>query len=109
MGIVDNVKSIDKKMSKFFVPFSILFFGFIFGWKYASGENIFSSYLKIDYVLTRLIINFNLHFRYKIYFPIFPFCEETSNSFHSIGLEKVQISCNSNFFSFPIPTYRMNI
>jgi hypothetical protein len=46
MGIVDNVKSIDKKMSKFFVPFSILFFGFIFGWKYASGENIFSSLIQ---------------------------------------------------------------
>tara|TARA_Y100000389_G_C17201284_1_gene383782 strand:+ start:149 stop:358 length:210 start_codon:yes stop_codon:yes gene_type:complete len=56
MGIVDNIKSIDKKMSKFFVPFSILFFGFIFGWKYAAGENIFSSLMQ-DISILFILLN----------------------------------------------------
>ena len=46
MGIVENVKRIDKMASKFFVPFSIVFFAFIFGWKYASGDTIFSSLMQ---------------------------------------------------------------
>ena len=46
MGIVEDVKKIDKIFSKFFVPFSIIFFVFVFGWKYAAGESIFSSLMQ---------------------------------------------------------------
>ena len=56
MRVVDSVKSIDRKMSKFFVPFSILFFGFIFGWKYASGETIFNSLLQ-DISILFILLN----------------------------------------------------
>ena len=43
MGIVGNVKAIDKVASKYFVVFSIIAYGFLFGWNYQSGETIFSS------------------------------------------------------------------
>ena len=43
MGIVENVKAIDKIASKYFVVFSIIAYGFLFGWNYQSGETIFSS------------------------------------------------------------------
>ena len=43
MGIVEDVKAIDKIASKYFVVFSIIAYGFIFGWNYQSGETIFSS------------------------------------------------------------------
>jgi len=56
MGIVINVKSIDKKMSKYFIPFSIVFFGFVFGWKYASGETIFSSLMQ-DISILFILLN----------------------------------------------------
>ena len=56
MGIVDDVKSIDKKMSKYFIPFSIVFFGFVFGWKYASGETIFSSLMQ-DISILFILLN----------------------------------------------------
>ena len=43
MGIVEDVKAIDKKASKYFVVFSIIAYGFLLGWNYQSGETIFSS------------------------------------------------------------------
>ena len=43
MGIVEDVKAIDKIASKYFVVFSIIAYGFLFGWNYQSGEAIFSS------------------------------------------------------------------
>ena len=43
MGIVEDVKAIDKASSKYFVLFSIITYGFLFGWNYQSGETIFSS------------------------------------------------------------------
>ena len=43
MGIVEDVKAIDKVASKYFVVFSIIVYGFLFGWNYQSGETIFSS------------------------------------------------------------------
>ena len=43
MGIVEDVKAIDKVASKYFVIFSIIAYGFLFGWNYQSGETIFSS------------------------------------------------------------------
>ena len=43
MGIVEDVKAIDKVASKYFVVFSIIPYGFLFGWNYQSGETIFSS------------------------------------------------------------------
>jgi len=43
MGIVEDVKAIDKVASKYFVVFSIIAYGFLFGWSYQSGETIFSS------------------------------------------------------------------
>ena len=43
MGIVEDVKTIDKVASKYFVVFSIIAYGFLFGWNYQSGETIFLS------------------------------------------------------------------
>ena len=43
MRIVEDVKAIDKVASKYFVVFSIIAYGFLFGWNYQSGETIFSS------------------------------------------------------------------
>ena len=43
MGIIEDVKAIDKIASKYFVVFSIIAYGFLFGWNYQSGETIFSS------------------------------------------------------------------
>ncbi len=46
MSIVEKVKEFDKMSSKYFIPFSIVFFAFVFGWTYASGETIFSSLMQ---------------------------------------------------------------
>ena len=43
MGIVEDVKAIDKVASKYFIVFSIIAYGFLCGWNYQSGETIFSS------------------------------------------------------------------
>tara|TARA_B100000941_G_C28263030_1_gene427554 strand:- start:145 stop:360 length:216 start_codon:yes stop_codon:yes gene_type:complete len=43
MGIIESVYKIDKMTSKYFVPFSIAAYGFLLGWNYSMGENIFSS------------------------------------------------------------------
>ena len=41
MGIVEKVKELDKASSKYFIPFTIVVYGFVFGWKYNGGETIF--------------------------------------------------------------------
>ena len=46
MGIVQKVKEIDKMTSKYFIPFSIIFFAFALGCTYAGGETIFSSLMQ---------------------------------------------------------------
>ena len=46
MAIVEKVKKIDKMTSKYFVLFSIIFFGFTFGWGYIDGKTIFSSLMQ---------------------------------------------------------------
>ena len=59
MGIVQKVKEIDKITSKYFVPFSIVFFAFVFGWNYAGGETIFSSlmqYISIFFILVNQVV-----------------------------------------------------
>ena len=56
MDIVDKVKRIDKMTSKFFVPFSITAYAFIFGWNYSAGTNIFSSFLQ-DVSILFILVN----------------------------------------------------
>ena len=56
MGIVGKVKIIDKMSSKYFVPFSIVMFAFVFGWTYTGGETIFSSLLQ-DISIFFILIN----------------------------------------------------
>ena len=56
MGIVEKVKIIDKMLSKYFVPFSIVLFAFVFGWTYTGGETIFSSLLQ-DISIFFILIN----------------------------------------------------
>ena len=34
MGIVEKVKELDKASSKYFIPFTIVVYAFVFGWKY---------------------------------------------------------------------------
>ena len=54
MGFVQKVKEIDKITSKYFIPFSIVFFAFVFGWTYAGCETIFSSlmqYVSISFII----------------------------------------------------------
>ena len=46
MSLVQKVKEVDKITSKYFIPFSIVFFAFAFGWTYAGGETIFSSLMQ---------------------------------------------------------------
>ena len=56
MGIVEDVKAIDKVASKYFVVFSIIAYGFLFGWNYQSGETIFSS-IKQDISILFILVN----------------------------------------------------
>ena len=44
MDIVKKVKDIDKITSKYFVLFSIIVYGFLFGWYYKGGQSIFFFY-----------------------------------------------------------------
>ena len=41
MSIVKKVKEFDKISSKYFIPFTIVVFGFVFGWTYAGGKQFF--------------------------------------------------------------------
>ena len=56
MSVINRVKAIDKITSKYFIVFSIVFFGFVFGWKYSSGETIFSSLMQ-DISIFFILIN----------------------------------------------------
>ena len=56
MGLVQKIKEIDKITSKYFIPFSIVFFAFTFGWTYAGGKTIFSS-LTQDISIFFILIN----------------------------------------------------
>ena len=56
MGIVEKVKEFDKMSSKYFIPFSIIFFAVVFGWKYAGGETIFSSLMQ-DISIFFILVN----------------------------------------------------
>jgi len=41
VSIVKQVKEFDKMSSKYFIPFTIVVFGFVFGWTYSGGGNNF--------------------------------------------------------------------
>ena len=55
MGIIDKVKNVDKIASKYFVPFSIIVYGFLLFWNFSSGQSIFSSTLQDVSVLFILL------------------------------------------------------
>jgi hypothetical protein len=55
MGIIDKVKNVDKIASKYFVPFSIIVYGFLLFWNFLSGQSIFSSTLQDVSVLFILV------------------------------------------------------
>ena len=56
MGITEKVKEIDKMSSKYFVPFTIVAFGFAFGWTYTGGGTIFSSLMQ-DISIFFILVN----------------------------------------------------
>tara|TARA_B100001741_G_C16317535_1_gene488894 strand:- start:261 stop:470 length:210 start_codon:yes stop_codon:yes gene_type:complete len=56
MSIVKQVKEFDKMLSKYFIPFTIVIFGFVFGWTYAGGETIFSSLMQ-DISIFFILVN----------------------------------------------------
>ena len=56
MDIVEKVKRLDKMTSKYFVPFSIIVYAFIFGWNYSAGTNIFSSFMQ-DVSILLILVN----------------------------------------------------
>ena len=56
MGIIEKVKEIDKMSSKYKVPFTIVAFGFAFGWTYTGGGTIFSS-LMLDISIFFILVN----------------------------------------------------
>ena len=56
MSIVKQVKEFDKMSSKYFIPFTIVVFGFVFGWTYAGGETIFSSLMQ-DISIFFILVN----------------------------------------------------
>ena len=56
MGIIEKVKEIDKMSSKYKVPFTIVAFGFAFGWTYTGGGTIFSSLMQ-DISIFFILVN----------------------------------------------------
>ena len=56
MGITEKVKEIDKMSSKYFIPFTIVVFGFVFGWTYTGGGTIFSSLMQ-DISIFFILVN----------------------------------------------------
>ena len=56
MGAVEKVKEFDKMSSKYFIPFSIVAFGFAFGWTYTGGGTIFSSLMQ-DISIFFILVN----------------------------------------------------
>ena len=56
MDIIEKVKEIDKMSSKYKVPFTIVAFGFAFGWTYTGGGTIFSSLMQ-DISIFFILVN----------------------------------------------------
>ena len=56
MGFTEKVKEIDKMSSKYKVPFTIVAFGFAFGWTYTGGGTIFSSLMQ-DISIFFILVN----------------------------------------------------
>ena len=56
MSIVEKVKELDKASSKYFIPFTIVVYAFVFGWKYNGGETIFSSLMQ-DISIFFILVN----------------------------------------------------
>ena len=56
MGAVEKVKAFDKMSSKYFIPFTIVAFGFAFGWTYTGGGTIFSSLMQ-DISIFFILVN----------------------------------------------------
>ena len=56
MGIIEKVKELDKMSSKYKVPFTIVAFGFAFGWTYTGGGTIFSSLMQ-DISIFFILVN----------------------------------------------------
>ena len=56
MNIVKKVREFDKMSSKYFIPFTIVIFGFVFGWTYTGGETIFSSLMQ-DISIFFILVN----------------------------------------------------
>ena len=56
MGFTEKVLEIDKMSSKYKVPFTIVAFGFAFGWTYTGGGTIFSSLMQ-DISIFFILVN----------------------------------------------------
>tara|TARA_S200000501_G_scaffold58464_2_gene48839 strand:- start:12933 stop:13142 length:210 start_codon:yes stop_codon:yes gene_type:complete len=56
MDIIEKVKNIDKAISKYFVLLSIITYAFLFGWHYAGGKTIFSSFFQ-DLSILFILVN----------------------------------------------------
>ena len=56
VGVVEKVKEFDKMSSKYFIPFTIVVFGFAFGWTYTGGGTIFSSLMQ-DISIFFILVN----------------------------------------------------
>ena len=56
MSIIKQVIEFDKMTSKYFIPFTIVVFGFVFGWTYSGGETIFSSLMQ-DISIFFILVN----------------------------------------------------
>ena len=56
MDIIEKIKEIDKMSSKYKVPFTIVAFGFAFGWTYTGGGTIFSSLMQ-DISIFFILVN----------------------------------------------------
>ena len=67
MGIVQKVKEIDKMTSKYFIPFSIIFFALAFGWTYAGSETIFSPLMQ-DFSFFFILINQDVIISYMTWY-----------------------------------------
>ena len=56
MSIIKQVIEFDKMTSKYFIPFTIVVFGFVFGWTYSGGETIFLSLMQ-DISIFFILVN----------------------------------------------------
>jgi len=56
VSIIKQVIEFDKIKSKYFIPFTIVVFGFVFGWNYTGGKTIFSSLMQ-DISIFFILVN----------------------------------------------------